>query len=45
LESGGLGVINTRQRLEILYPKNHSFDIRQAETDIVEVSLKIPIQI
>jgi sensor histidine kinase YesM len=45
LDSGGLGVINTRQRLEILYPKNHSFEISQSQDNEVTVNLTIPIQI
>lgn len=45
LDSGGLGVINTRQRLEILYPKNHEFQITQSEPNVVTVKLTIPIQI
>lgn len=45
LDSGGLGVINTRQRLEILYPKNHKFEIVQSDHNQVTVNLTIPIQI
>lgn len=38
----GIGLVNTRNRLDILYGKNYSFDISD-ENEIFSVTLKIPL--
>lgn len=40
---GGIGLENIRKRLELLYPNNHVFDIKN-DSDNFEVTLKIPTQ-
>jgi two-component system, LytTR family, sensor kinase len=44
LDSGGFGILNTRQRLELLYGGQDHFEIMQEDSDIVNANLKIPIQ-
>lgn len=43
LESGGFGIVNTRQRLELLFGKNSTFDIRQEDEQNVKAVIRIPL--
>ncbi|SDL83219.1 Histidine kinase [Catalinimonas alkaloidigena] len=42
LNSGGFGILNTKQRLELLYGSEDYFTITQESPDVVHVNLKIP---
>lgn len=42
-EHDGFGIESTRQRLELLYKNNASFDIYNVNKDIVEAKIRIPI--
>lgn len=44
LESGGFGLINTRQRLRLLFGDEGEFHIRQAEPGVVETLVIIPFK-
>jgi two-component system, LytTR family, sensor kinase len=43
--TNGIGLANTRSRLEKLYGKNHSFEMREVDAGGVQVSLIIPFRI
>jgi LytS/YehU family sensor histidine kinase len=43
-KSGGFGIPNTRQRLELVYGKEASFNIFQASPDMVMAQLIIPVK-
>jgi two-component system LytT family sensor kinase len=43
INSGGFGILNTRQRLELLYGSENYFDISQEDNDVVNARLNIPI--
>jgi two-component sensor histidine kinase len=43
--TNGIGLANTRSRLEKLYGKNQTFELREANTGGVQVSLTIPFRI
>jgi two-component system, LytTR family, sensor kinase len=40
----GVGLVNTRQRLAELYPRDHSFSMTNVELQGLEVSLQIPFE-
>ena len=42
LNSGGFGILNTKQRLELLYGSEDYFIISQESPEVVHVNLKIP---
>ncbi|MBC7922613.1 MAG: histidine kinase [Ferruginibacter sp.] len=44
LDSGGFGLINTSQRLELLYGAEASFKIKQDSDNVVCAQVKIPVQ-
>lgn len=44
LEKPGLGLNNVKQRLDYLYPDNHTISIRSAEGEGFELSLGIPYE-
>jgi two-component system, LytTR family, sensor kinase len=44
IESGGFGVLNTKQRLDLLYGSPATFDLFQENPDVVHANLKIPIR-
>ncbi|MEO1624782.1 MAG: histidine kinase [Bacteroidota bacterium] len=43
IESGGIGLVNVRRRLALLYPDQQLLQIQQ-ETDHFEVRLRLPVQ-
>jgi LytS/YehU family sensor histidine kinase len=40
----GFGILNTQQRLDLIYNKNAAFEIKQTGPDTVSAILTIPIQ-
>lgn len=44
LNSGGFGILNTKQRLELLYGSDDFFNISQEDNEVVNARLNIPIQ-
>jgi sensor histidine kinase YesM len=44
LDSGGFGLINTSQRLELLFGADASFKIKQESDNVVCAQVKIPVQ-
>lgn len=44
IDSGGFGVLNTRQRLELLYGSPATFELFQENPEVVHANLKIPIK-
>ena len=43
-QSGGVGLNNIRSRLELIYPKNHTFEVEDKE-DLFSVKLKIKTEV
>jgi two-component system LytT family sensor kinase len=44
-QSGGIGLANTRERLQQLYGPEHRFDVRNREEGGVEATLMIPLRL
>ena len=43
INTGGFGILNTRQRLELIYGTEEYFDICQENGEVVNAHLKIPV--